>query len=287
MTYLFVALFGLVLGSFLNVCIARLPLGLSVVHPRSNCPHCHHTIRWYDNVPVLSYIWLRGRCRDCQEPISLIYPLVEILNAGLMLAAYVVDGFSLRFVHDAIFMMLLLVLVFTDLFELRIPHVVTVPGIVVGLVLSCFVRVDARPLLPILLHYGVVPPSTLAGDFTAAQRLISFLGAVTGALAGGGLFYLVGEAFYRLRHIAGMGGGDIMLMLLVGTFLGLPLTLLTVLLGSLLGVFVAIPFLILNRRRFWRFKWPYGSFLGAAGIYTCLWGNQLLESYLRWSGFIG
>ena len=122
---------------------------------------------------------------------------------------------------------------------------------------------------------GIFPPSVV----------VSPLGAIIGAVAGGSLFYLVGEAFYRLRHIAGMGGGDIMLMILVGAFLGLPLALLTVLLGSLLGLLVAIPFVIINRQRFWRFKWPYGSFLGAAGIYCCLWGNQLLEAYLRWSGF--
>lgn len=276
MNYLFVAVFGLIFGSFLNVCIARMPLGLSIVHPRSRCPRCHHPIRWYDNIPVLSFAWLRGRCRDCLEPISLTYPLVEILNAALMLAAYFVDGLSLQFLHDAVFIMLLLLLVFTDLFERRIPDLVTVPGIVFGLALSWFVPVDARPVVPVLLHYGVVPP----------YAVISPLGAVSGALAGGGLFYVVAEAFYRLRHIEGMGGGDIKLMLLVGAFLGLPLALLTVLLGSLIGLLVAIPFLILNRRRFWRFKWPYGSFLGAAGIYACLWGNQLLGAYLRWSGFV-
>ena len=276
MNYLFVVLFGLVFGSFLNVCIARIPLGLSIVQPRSRCPRCHHPIRWYDNIPVLSFIFLRGHCRDCGEPISATYPLVELLNAGLMLAAYLIDGFSLQFLHDAIFIMLLIVLVFTDLFERRIPHLVTVPGIIAGLALSWFVPVDARPLVPILAHYGLLPP----------LAVVSPLGAITGAVAGGGLFYLVGEIFYRLRHIAGMGGGDIMLMILVGAFLGLPLALLTVLLGSLLGLLVAVPFVILNRQRFWRFKWPYGSFLGAAGLYCCLWGNHLLEAYLRWSGLI-
>ena len=277
MAYFFVALFGLIFGSFLNVCIARIPLGLSVVQPRSNCPRCHHPIRWYDNVPVLSYVWLRGECRDCHEPISGTYPLVEILNAALLLAAYWVDGVTLQFLHDAVFLMILLVLVFTDLFERRIPHVVTVPGIAAGLAFSWFVPVDGRPLIPILRHYGVVPPPVA----------VSPIGAVSGALVAGGLFYLVGEAFYRLRKIPGLGFGDVMLMLLVGAFLGLPLALLTVLLGSLLGLLVAIPFVILNRSRYWRFPWPYGSFLGAAAIYTCLWGNHVVETYLRWSGFAG
>ena len=276
MTYLFVALFGLVFGSFLNVCIARIPLGLSIVHPRSKCPRCHHPIRWHDNIPVLSYAWLRGRCRDCREPISIIYPLVEILNAALLLAAFMVDGLSLSFLRDAIFIMALLVLVFTDLFERRIPHVVTVPGIAIGLAFSWFVPVDSRPVVPVLLHYGVIPP----------LALVSPIGAVTGGLVAGGLFYAVGELFYLVRRKEGLGFGDVMLMLMVGTFLGLPLALLTVLFGSLLGAVVGLPFELLSRKHR-HFRWPYGSFLGAAGIYTCLWGNHWLDAYLRWTGLAG
>ena len=278
MPYLAVALFGLVLGSFLNVCIARLPLGASVVRPRSKCPHCGHTIRWYDNIPVLSYALLRGQCRDCGEQISLIYPVVEIVTAAGLLAAFMVDGWGAEFVRNAILIMLLIVLIFTDLTERRIPHVVTVPGILLGLGLSWFVAVDSRPLGGLLLRLGVA----------LSWRPASFIGAVAGAMVGGGLFYLVGQAFYYFggRRKQYLGFGDVMLMLMAGTFLGMPLTLLTVLLGSLLGTVVALPLEALNPR-FRHFHWPYGSFLGAAAIYTCLWGNNLLQAYLRWSGLGG
>lgn len=278
MAYILVVLFGLAFGSFLNVCIARLPLGLSVVRPRSECPRCHHAIRWYDNIPVLSFALLRGRCRDCAEPISLIYPLVEIATAGLLVAAFRTDGWGAQFVRDALLLMILIVLVFTDLTDRRIPHVVTVPGILCGLGFSWFVPVDSRPLLRLLMHWGVAPPAAVG----------SFAGALAGALVGGGLFYVVGEAFYYFggRRKQYLGFGDVMLMLLVGVYLGVPLTLLTILLGSLLGSLVAGPLELLNPR-FRHFQWPYGSFLGAAGIYVCLWGNNLLAAYLRWSGFAG
>lgn len=276
MAYLFVILFGLAFGSFLNVCIVRLPLGVSIVRPRSECPRCHHPIRWYDNIPVLSYALLRGRCRDCDEPISLMYPVVEIGTAGALFAAYRIEGWGLQFVRDAWLVMLLIVLVFTDLTERRIPHRVTVPGILIGLGFSWFVPVDSRPLSELLMHWGIA----FSGPVS------SFTGALAGAIVGGGLFYAVGQAFYYFggRRKQYLGFGDVMLMLLVGVYLGVPLTLLTILLGSVLGSLVAVPLEMLNPR-FRHFQWPYGSFLGAAGVYVCLWGDRLLEAYLRWSGF--
>ena len=275
MTYLFVVVLGLVLGSFLNVCIFRLPHGASIVRPGSHCPQCKHPIRWYDNVPVLSYVLLRGRCRDCGERISLIYPVVELATASLLLLAFRFHGRGAEFVRDAVLIMMMIIIVFTDLTERRIPHVVTVPGIVIGLAFSCFVPVDSRPLGGLWHLIGMVPPPTVA----------SFAGAVAGAAVGGGLFYLAGEAFYVVRHVQGLGFGDVMLMLVVGTFFGVPLTLLTVLLGSLLAVLVALPFVALDRRRYWRFHWPYGSFLATAAVYVCLRGEALLDAYLRWPGF--
>lgn len=278
MTYLLVVLFGLVFGSFLNVCIVRLPQGGSVVRPRSHCPLCGHMIRWYDNLPVLSYLILRGRCRDCGESISLIYPLVEITTAALLLAAYLVDGWGAEFIRNSLLIMILIVLVFTDLIERRLPHPVTIFGIVVGLAFSWIVPVDSRPLGTLLRHLDMAP----------SPELLSVLGAVGGAVVGGGLFYAVGEAFYYIggRRKQYLGFGDVMLMLMVGTFLGIPLTLLSVLLGSLLGTLVALPFVFLDPGRFRQYQWPYGSFLGAAAAYTCLWGGRLLEAYLRWSGLV-
>ncbi len=274
MSLLIVALFGLAFGSFLNVCIYRLPRAESVVAPGSHCPACGHSIRWHDNIPLLSYLLLRGRCRDCQARISPLYPLVEALTAAVLLADFSLYGATPEFLKNAVFAMLIIILVFTDLNERRIPHPVTLSGMALGLILSGLIVVDSRPLGWILRQWGIFPPAVL----------LSITGALVGALAGGGLFYAVGEAFYYLRHKEGLGFGDVMLMLMVGTFLGPALTLLTILLGSILGTIIAIPFAITSPR-FRGYQWPYGTFLGIAAIYASLQGEALLRAYLQWSGF--
>lgn len=276
--YSIVGLFGLCFGSFLNVCIARVPKGESIVLPRSHCPRCNHAIRWYDNIPVVSYVVLRGRCRDCRVGISPLYPAVELLTALVLVGVFHVYGLGPEFVKYALFVMLLIVLIFTDLLDRRIPHAISILGICMGMVFSIFVAVDPRPLEWILRHWDIYLEGVAA----------SVLGAITGALVGGGLFYLVGEAFY---HFGGkqkeyLGFGDVMLMLMVGTFLGVPLTLLTILLGSLAGSVVAIG-ATLARKSFREYQWPYGTFLGAAAIYAALNGEHLLAWYLRISGMAG
>ena len=368
-SYFTVAIFGLAFGSFLNVCIVRLPRQESIITPRSHCPRCGKPIRWYDNIPVLSYLFLRGRCRDCREPISLIYPTVEILTAGFVVAAWARYGFTPEFVKYAVLGMLLLVLVFTDLTARRIPHAVTRLGIGLGLLLSFVVPVDNRPLEWLLGRF----------DFYLEGTFSSVLGSVVGALLGGGLLYgvcLAFQAFYRWLRLpkpfqgvvhckcgdqefesvgrniteSGMsiespgeisvgeewklefelpdfdgsfqvrtrvlreehsdlvvvsfvdltprqrksirqynpflGFGDVMLMLMVGTFLGVPLTYVSITLGTLAGALVAVPSRIASER-FRSFQWPYGSFLGAAAIYASLGGQALLDAYLRWSGLAG
>ena len=276
--YIFVGLFGLVFGSFLNVCISRLPRGESVVIPRSHCPRCNHAIRWYDNIPLISYVVLRGRCRDCHVRISPVYPAIEALTAVILVLTFRIYGLSPEFVKYSLFAMLLIVLVFTDLFDRRIPHAVTVCGISIGLVFSFFIPVDARPLDWFLRHWGIYLDGALA----------SVVGSVAGALAGGGLFYAVGEAFYRLggKQKEYLGFGDVMLMLMVGTFLGIPLTLMTILLGSLGGSILALAMSAVSSR-YRGYAWPYGTFLGVAAIYAGLNGSWLLDAYLRWTGMAG
>ncbi|MGA8182759.1 MAG: prepilin peptidase [Terriglobia bacterium] len=269
-----VALFGLIFGSFLNVCILRVPRRESIVAPGSHCPSCGHNIRWYDNIPLLSYVLLRGRCRDCHAQISPLYPLVEILTALVFVLEFWRYGLTLEFVRGLIFAMLMIVLIFTDLRERRIPHRISVPGIALGVVFSFWVPVDNRPLGWILAQWRVFPSSLL----------LSLMSALAGAIIGGGLFYAVGEIFYHLRHKEGLGFGDVMLMLVVGTFLGPPLTLMTILLGSLLGSFMAIPLTLINSK-FRNYQWPYGSFLGIAAIYASIGGDALLRAYLQWGGF--
>jgi leader peptidase (prepilin peptidase) / N-methyltransferase len=273
--YVFCAALGLIFGSFLNVCIARLPKIESIVTPRSHCPRCGHPIRWYDNIPLASYAILGGRCRDCRVRISPIYPFVELLTAGIWVAGFARYELSPEFIKATILNMLVLIVVFTDLEERRVPHAVTLFGMVVGVLFSFMVPMDGRPLGWILSRLGFFPGETTFSVFAA----------VAGALVGGGLFYAVGEVFYLAsrRQKEYLGFGDVMLMLMVGTFLGTPLTLMTILLGSLGGSLVALP-LTLASARFRNYPWPYATFLGAAAIFTSLWGPPLLDAYLRWAG---
>jgi len=278
MVYLVVAVFGLIFGSFLNVCIVRLPNKESILVPRSHCPLCKHPIRWFDNIPLVSYLVLRGRCRDCGARISPRYPFVEALTALLLIATFRRFGLSPEFVKYSALVMMLIVLIFTDLRQRQIPHTVTVFGIALGLVLSFFTQVDNRPVEWLAERMGWFLSGTVS----------SVLGAVVGAVTGGGLFYAVGEAFYILggRQKEYLGFGDVMLMLMVGTFLGAPLTLLTILLGSLGGSIIALSFW-LAAPRFRNYHWPYGTFLGIAAVYAALDGTRLLEAYLHWSGLAG
>jgi leader peptidase (prepilin peptidase)/N-methyltransferase len=274
--YLTVALFGLAFGSFLNVCIYRLPLGESVVSPRSHCPGCGKLIRWYDNIPILSYVFLRGRCRECRARISPVYPAVEFLTAAVLVLCFQRYDLSPEFVKYAVLAMLLIVVIFTDLRVRRIPHPVTLLGMALGVVLSFLIPVDPRPLDWIMGRFGI---------FTGSPFL-SVLASIGGALVGGGLFYIVAEGFYRVTKKEGLGFGDVMLMLMVGTFLGIPLTLMTILLGSLLGTVVALPLELLSSR-LRHHAWPFGSFLGLAALFTSLRGREVLDAYLRWAGLVG
>lgn len=273
MTYFIIALFGLAIGSFLNVCIARVPAGISIVAPRSRCPKCGHLIRWYDNIPLASYLVLRGRCRDCKVRISFVYPLIEALTAALFVADFLEFGLSPAFLKWAVFSSIVLVLIFTDLNERRLPHPITLTGFALGLLSSPWVAVPNQPVAWILSRFGYAPGATL----------LSVGGSLAGAILGAGLFYGVGEAFYLLRHKEGLGFGDVMLMLMVGAFVGPALTIMTILFGSLLGTFIAVP-LYFAGPRFREYEWPFGSFLGAAAIFVSLAGPQTLHAYLFWAG---
>jgi leader peptidase (prepilin peptidase)/N-methyltransferase len=275
-TYFIVTLFGLAFGSFLNVCIYRLSSEQkeSIVTPGSRCRQCGRPIRWYDNIPVLSYVFLRGHCRSCGARISFVYPLVEALTAGILLVAWAAYGPTLKFAKVAVFSMLLIVVVFTDLLERLVPRPITVFGIGCGLLFSFLVPVDDPLSVWVLARLGLDVSGVMA----------SVVAAAAGGLFGAGLFYVVGQVFSRLRHKQALGFGDVMLMGMAGTFLGISLTYVTILLGSLLGTIVAGA-LYASSPRFRRdYLWPYGSFLGAAAIYVGLGGQHLLEAYLRWSG---
>lgn len=271
-----VALFGLALGSFLNVCIYRLPAGESIITPRSHCPGCGKLIHWYDNIPVLSFIVLKAQCRNCHQRISAIYPAVEILTALVLVLCFRRFNMTPEFVKASVLALLLLILIFTDLTERRIPHPVTMLGMGLGLILSFVIPVDPRPVDWLLGRAGIF----VGGPFS------SVLGSIAGACVGGGLFHAVAEVFYRITGKEGLGFGDVMMMLMVGTFFGVPLTLLTILAGSVLGTVVALP-LELSHSRLRHHAWPFGSFLGIGALIATIWGKEALEVYLTWSGLNG
>ncbi len=265
-------LFGLIVGSFLNVCIRRLPLGESVVSPRSRCPQCASPIRPYDNVPLLSWLWLGGRCRDCRAPISIRYPGVELLAAVLFLQCARTWGFSAPAFINSLFLAAVVVLVFIDYDHQILPNVITIPGTVAGLVLAPWqspgffsdsITRGASSILPLVEPEGAVMHLT---------------GSFLGVLAGGGSLYLVAFAYQVVRRRQGLGMGDVKMMAMVGAVAGWRIALLTIFVGSLLGSILGV-FLIFFHGKDMQHKLAFGTFLGAAYILVIFFGIDLLDWY--------
>jgi leader peptidase (prepilin peptidase)/N-methyltransferase len=279
-------LFGLAFGSFLNVCIHRLALrcygddelaerglnrrDLSIVSPPSACPRCHHAIRWYDNIPVLSWMWLHGRCRDCRAPISPRYTVVELATGLLFVACYGVFGLTLPALKFAVFSFLILGLVFTDAEHKLLPDSLTL---------------TATPAAP----WGAV------------------LDAALGTLVGASFIYGAGAIYYHARGIEGMGMGDVKLMAMVGAFVGVKLTVLTIFAASLAGTLFGLGTMLVvwmqrtrrrlartreapqqARKRAWksalvvyrRYEMPFGVFLGSMAVFSVFFGKPVLHWYL-------
>jgi leader peptidase (prepilin peptidase)/N-methyltransferase len=242
------AIFGLAIGSFLNVCIHRLPRQASIVRPASSCPNCGYVLQWYDNIPVVSYALLGGRCRQCRTPISLRYPIVELLTMGVFIAHYLVFGWDIILVPRLLFASILIALFAIDLEHHLLPNVITLPGIVVGLAFST-----------------MLPPGI-------ADALI-------GTLVGGGILWLIGEAYYRYSGQEGMGGGDVKMLAMIGAFLGWKLVVLTLVLSSLLGSVIGV-IVIAVRRGGMKYALPYGTFLSLAALFSSLFGSRLVAWYI-------
>ncbi len=260
--------FGLLVGSFLNVCIHRWPKDQSVVSPRSRCPHCEAQIAWYDNIPLLSYSFLRGRCRACGTWISIRYPIVELLNG--LLYAYLLWRFGAEpgVAKMAVFGSMMLILIFTDLIEYILPDEITLGGLVLGLALSPFLHLGRGPVRFFL---------TLAGK-QWAQWTVSLAESALAALVVGGFLFLLGEAYYRLRHREGLGFGDVKMMAMVGAFWGLGDSILTLIIGSIVGSAVGIAIVIVGGKK-WTYELPFGSYLGAAALVVMLWSDDMLSWY--------
>lgn len=249
-TALIGGLFGALFGSFLNVCIVRLPRDESVVRPRSRCPGCGAPVAWYDNLPVVSWLLLGARCRGCRRPISVLYPVVELLVAVLWGWMAWRHGFGLEGLRGAVFGTLLIGIAFTDAREYIIPNEFTVGGLIAGLL------------------------------FAAAAGLAAFQVAFLGAAVGFGLLWLVGELGRWAFKEEAMGGGDIKMMAMVGAFVGWQGVLLTVFLGALLGTAVFLPLALLGRKKLV----PFGVFLAAGAVATYLVGPSIFAWYGRYLG---
>ena len=242
--YVAIAFFGAAIGSFLNVCIWRIPEGRSIVSPPSHCPACGHKIRFSDNIPVISYLLLGGRCRDCRDKISARYPLVELLTAALAAILFWKYGLSLKFLFSFLFVATLVVITFIDLDHQIIPDVISLPGIPIFFLLALFVM-------------G-----------------LPFLESLLGILIGGGSLYLVAACYELITKREGMGGGDIKLLAMLGAFLGWKSLLFIVLVSSLLGALVGITLMIWKGRDM-KYAVPFGPFLSLGAIAYLFFGAWL------------
>jgi leader peptidase (prepilin peptidase) / N-methyltransferase len=294
-----VFLFGLAFGSFLNVCIHRIPREISVVTPHSACPQCHHAIQPYDNIPVLSWLILRGRCRHCGAPISPRYAVVELLTAFLFLACYVQFGLTIFTLKYCVFSFLIVGLIFMDAEWKLLPDAFTLPGLVAGLAFSL-----AAPLHDVVAQIVAGMLSARAGPIS--WRWLSLADALLGAALGASFFYGIAALYLHARGREGMGLGDVKLMAMVGAFLGVRLTVMTIfgasLAGSLFGMVTVLTVWSkrtrrrmarhrepagVARRHAWRsartvyryYEMPFGVFLGAMALVALFFGHRLLHWY--------
>lgn len=278
-------LFGLAIGSFLNVCIRRMPGAVTheetsilsgcrkqlaaITFAPSACPSCKAPIKPYDNIPVLSYVILRGRCRACRAPISPLYPSVELLTGLLFVACYASFGVTPAAAKWAAFCAMMIVLGFTDIRERILPDLVTLGGAVLGLVISAFIPVGDGSALWLARR---------AFDFPPPGAVLSITDALLGALLGSGVLWLVAEGYFRLRGREGMGLGDVKMMALVGAFLGPKFTFLTLFLGSLAGSVIGLVFILALRKQ-GNYELPFGVFLAAGALLSVFFGGEIVAWY--------
>jgi len=272
--YVATAILGSIIGSFLNVVIHRVPLEESIVLPSSRCPSCGAAIAFYDNVPVLSYVMLGGRCRACKINISARYPAVEALTALLWLAVVWRDGLSVALPFDLVFVTAITALVFIDAEHMILPNVITYPGIVFALVARL-----AIPLLSGRPHFDDLP--MLMNGMLSGMPLwaASLVGAFIGALVGGGSLWLMGWTWEKLRGIEAMGLGDVKMMFMVGAYLGWRLAILNIFVGVLSGSLIGMALMARRGKRDMQMLLPFGVFLGIGAIVALLVGSSIVEWY--------
>jgi len=240
---------GAMVGSFLNVCICRLPKGESIITPRSHCPQCQTLIRFYDNIPLLSYLLLHGKCRSCRAPISIQYPTVEGVTALGSLVLFLKFGISWEYLLYFLFLSALIVITVIDLYHQIIPDVISLPGVGIGLLASL-----------VLPH-------------------LTFLNSLTGALLGGGSLFLVATLYQWFFKREGMGGGDVKLLAMVGAFLGWKAVILTILFSSFIGSITGIIFIAVKGKNL-KYAIPFGPFLSLGAVLSLFMGEEIVRWYL-------
>ncbi len=250
------ALFGLLIGSFLNVCIFRLPYDLTPANPpRSFCPKCENTIAWYDNIPLVSFLLLRGRCRNCKERISYRYPLVELLTAFFFFVAVYKSGVSWQALKLCVFAAICIDLIFTDFEERILPDEFTYGGALLGLLFAFKIQLPSM--------FGFL---FLSGE--TRQWILSPVEALLSGLFCSGLLWLAGALYKKVRHLDGMGLGDVKMMGMIGAFFGLMPALFILLVGNILGSVAGLLFIFFAKKKAATFEIPLGSFLGIAALWV-------------------
>jgi leader peptidase (prepilin peptidase)/N-methyltransferase len=247
-TVVVLALIGASIGSFLNVCIYRLPRRESLMWPASRCTSCGRPLAWYENVPIVGWLALRGRCRTCGQRISIVYPIVEAITAVIFVCGYLIYGWTPLLAVRLLFACAMIVLFVIDLRHKILPNVITVPGIVIGFVLSLF-----------------LPPGWFA--------------SLLGIALGGGALLAIMEVYARARGFEGLGMGDVKMLAMIGAFLGWPLMLLTLVLASFAGSVVGIG-LMASRRGGMKTALPFGTFLAVGALVAAVTGDAILAWYL-------
>jgi leader peptidase (prepilin peptidase)/N-methyltransferase len=260
MIYITVFVLGAMIGSFMNVCIYRVPKGQSVVRPSSTCPSCGTPIRFYDNIPILSYFILRGRCRSCKAEFSLRYPVVEFINAAfyvLVLNRFGVGSPPWVLLVYFLFVSALIVIFFIDLDHQIIPNSITFPGMPLAVILG----------------------ATILPDPFFRDDLLGLKASAIGFIAGGGGFYFIAVSGKAILKKEAMGGGDVKMMAMVGGLLGWKAVVLTTFIGSLLGSLIGVSLITLKGRE-WGSKIPFGPYLALGALVSLLWGEDILNWYL-------
>jgi leader peptidase (prepilin peptidase)/N-methyltransferase len=273
--YVFVFCFGAIIGSFLNVVIHRVPNRESIVLPSSACPKCHAEIRPYDNIPILSWLILAGKCRNCKAPITFRYPAVELLAAILFTFVYWNVGMSIFLPVLLIFVSVMLALIFIDAEHMILPNVITYPLFFGVLILRI-----AFPLFGFERFFNDFSYAPAVNLTQISPIWVSLLGALLGALVGGGSLWLIGEIWKRLRGIDAMGLGDVKMMLGVGALLGWRLAFLSIFLGAFSGALIGLVMIAKQKDKNLQTQIPFGIFLGIGSIVALLFGDSLVRWYL-------